>query len=215
MNKRYKTHDKTEGQHQKGSNNTVLINKLGISSKSEMDEVELELLNLLYDDVLRSMDVNQVITSSDICEWHRKWLGNVYDWAGDFRSVNMSKDNFHFASARQVPRLMQELDRKYLSKYTPCYAMNADNLIHAIAVVHIEFILAHPFRDGNGRIVRLIVNVMALQAGFPELDFSILECKKEEYFRANQLGLSCNYEPLKKLFKQVLQNSVNAFGAKP
>ena len=92
--------------------------------------------------------------------------------------------------------------------------MNENELIHAISVVHVEFILIHPFREGNGRLARLIANIMALQAGYPELDFSVLDRDKDIYFKAIQVGLNCDYEPLKWLIRQVLQNSQKAFGSK-
>jgi cell filamentation protein len=84
----------------------------------------------------------------------------------------MGKGDFHFAAAQQIPYCLNELDKKYLSLYTPCHSMDDDGLIEAIALVHVEFILVHPFREGNGRIARLLATVMALQADKPELDFS-------------------------------------------
>ncbi len=207
MKNRYTTEKGIEGNFQKGSNQSVLANKLNIASKEEMDDVELGLLNLLYNDVYSSVSINQVITTKDICQWHKKWLGNVYHWAGNYRNVNMSKNDFHFTSSRQISYLMNQLDEKLLSILLPCNEMKMDKLIQALAVVHIEFILIHPFREGNGRIARLLANVMVLQAGLPEIDFSFFDKNKKDYFKANQIGLSGNYEPLKFLFKQVLLDS--------
>ncbi len=51
---------------------------------------------------------------------------------------------------------------------------------------------------------------MALQAGKPELDFSFLDEKRDSYFAAIQMGLDCNYQPMKSLFKQALQDSQQA-----
>lgn len=101
---------------------------------------------------------------------------------------------------------MSVLDNKIFSKYTPCVGMTDDNLIEAIAVVHIELILIHPFREGNGRITRLLANVMAMQAGKPECDFSSWGKGKTDYFAAIQAGLS-DYEPMKLLVRQVLLDS--------
>jgi cell filamentation protein len=105
---------------------------------------------------------DQIITVAELSEWHRKWLGNIYEWAGQERSVNMSKGDFHFATVAQIPRLLAELDKKYLSVYTPCQGFNESRLVEAIAIVHVELILVHPFREGNGRLSRLLANVMAL-----------------------------------------------------
>ena len=207
MTDRYDTNANSEAQYQSGSHDTVLLNKLGITDIKDINAVELELLEKLYEVVLSEVETNQVITSADIAEWHRKWLGNVYAWAGQQRSVNMGKGDFHFAVAVQIPRLLKELDNKYLKKYTPCHQLDDETLVEAIAVVHVEFILIHPFREGNGRLSRLLANVMALQASKPELDFSAWDANRDAYFSAVQQGLDCNYEPMKQLVRQVLRDS--------
>ncbi|WIO73863.1 Fic family protein [Porticoccaceae bacterium LTM1] len=207
MTDRYQASGTVEGQYQPGSNERVLRNKLGITDPAEMDDIELDLLEQLYDVVLGEVENDQVITVEEIFEWHRKWLGNVYEWAGNQRSVNLAKDDFHFASARQIPYCLKELDEKFLSKYTPCFEMDDESLIEAIAVVHVELIIVHPFREGNGRISRLLANVMALQANKPELDYSSWDLDRDKYFSAIQAGMDCNYESMKQLVRQALRDA--------
>jgi len=213
MPDRYDTSANPEAQYQPGSHDQVLLNKLGITSVIDMNDVELELLAKLYEDILVGVQQDQKITTDDLCEWHRKWLGNVYEWAGQQRSVNMGKGDLHFASAQQIPRLLEELDNKYLKKFTPCHTFDDEMLVEAIAVVHVEFILVHPFREGNGRLSRLLANVMALQARKPELDFSAWDADRETYFAAIRFGLACNYEPMKQLVRQVLRDSEKGLSA--
>lgn len=145
-----------------GSNNLVLKNKLGIVSPEDMDDAELGLLEQLYDDVLIEHLPTGTVTVAQIKAWHRNWLGNIYAWAGEERSVNMSKDDFHFAVAGQIPNLLRKFDTQYLAQLTPTTELDDEQLIAAIATVHVEFILIHPFRDGNGRISRLLADVMAV-----------------------------------------------------
>jgi len=206
MADRYDASSGIEGRYQPGSNDKVLANKLGITDSSEMDDVELGLFDQLTDTVIAEVAVDQRLTVADIYEWHRRWLGNVYEWAGRNRSVNMGKDDFQFAAARQIPRLMDIFDKQYLAIYTPCINMTDESLMVAIAAVHIEFVLVHPFREGNGRLSRLIATVMALQAGKPVLDFSFLDRNKSRYFSAVQAGLTSN-ELMSDLFRQVLLES--------
>ena len=66
------------------------------------------------------------------------------------------------------------LGKEILPTHTPCTGMSENQLTEAIAVVHVELILIHPFREGNGRLSRLLANVMALQAGWPELRLHVL-----------------------------------------
>ncbi len=201
---RYDPSGTTEGQYQPGSDGLVLLNKLGITDVLEMNDLELDLLEQLYDVVLSEVEIDQVITVADVFEWHRKWLGNVYEWAGKERSVNIGKGDFHFAAAGQIPYLLKELDKKYLSQYTPCDRMGDEQLIEAIAIVQAEFILVHPFREGNGRIARLLANVMTLQANRPELDFSSWDGNRDDYFLAIQAAMDCNYELMKGFVRQAL-----------
>lgn len=200
---RYDASGNLEAQFEPGSNDSVLKNKLGIHGASEMDDIELDLLIQLYNQIPDWVEKDQKLSTADIREWHRRWLGNVYTWAGQYRTVNMGKGEFQFAAATQIDRLMDVLDRDFLSYYTPCSNMTEEQLIEAIAKIHVELILIHPFREGNGRISRILANVMAMQAGKPELDFSEWDEKKERYFSAIQDGLD-DFEPMKSLVRLVL-----------
>ncbi|MBI5789654.1 MAG: Fic family protein [Candidatus Schekmanbacteria bacterium] len=67
----------------------------------------------------------------------------------------------------------------------------------------------HPFRDGNGRLARLIATLMAWQAGLPNLDFGGIQGeKRQEYFSAVRAGLDYNYEPMIKVFDSVIQRTL-------
>jgi len=203
MNDKYDTSQHSEGQFQPGSNDEVLLNKLGITDSEEMNEIELALLDDLTRILLDEIEVDQCISAADLSEWHRRWLGNVYSWAGQYRSVNMGKGEFQFAAAYLIPNLMQDFETRFLVPLACHVGMKDSELIESLAIIHIEFILIHPFREGNGRLSRLLAMIMALQAGRPVLDFSWLDDNKAEYFAAIQAGLD-NAEPMKTVFKQVL-----------
>lgn len=209
MNDRYDTTDNVEAQFESGSDDHVLSNKLGITDAQDMDDIELDLLDRLHENILGSVEADQGITVTDICGWHRRWLGNVYTWAGRYRTVNLSKGGFHFAASGQIPKLMENLDKEILSARTPCTGMSEALLTEALAIVHIELILIHPFREGNGRLSRLLASVMASQAGWPELDFTHWDMCKSQYIAAIQTGLS-DYEPMKSLFKRALREAARS-----
>jgi len=81
-------------------------------------------------------------------------------------------------------------------------------VIVALTEVHVELVLIHPFRDGNGRCARLLASLMTLQAGLPILDFSLINgLKKLEYFAAVQAGLDKDYEPMVKIFSEIIASS--------
>lgn len=105
---------------------------------------------------------------------------------------------------------MREFERQFLFRYTPCHKMVREELIEALAKIHAEFILIHPFRDGNGRLGRLLSTLMAVQAGLPPLTFKIIErTKRKQYIAAVQASLSKNYEPMKEIFRLIVEQSVS------
>jgi cell filamentation protein len=173
--------DGSEGEYEPGSGEQVLRNLVGIASPTDMDDLELELLNQLYQDVLIDQLPDRTITTDDLMTWHRRWLGNVYAWAGQVRQVTMSKDGFPFAAVPQIPRLLT-----------------------AIAVTHVEFILIHPFREGNGRLSRLLADVMAVQAGHDPLDYRGWDARKPAYVGAIHAGFNGNYQPMRDFVAEAL-----------
>jgi cell filamentation protein len=105
--------------------------------------------------------------------------------------------------------LLVEFEREQLSKYTPCRFESRDEVTHALAEVHVELMLIHPFREGNGRLGRILATLMALQAGLPVLDFSKLDGeRREKYFAAVRSGMDRNYLPMKRLFEDIIERSL-------
>jgi cell filamentation protein len=75
--------------------------------------------------------------------------------------------------------------------------------------VHTELVLIHPFREGNGRVARMLATLMALQAALPPLDFSgITDKKKKEYIQAIHAGFQGIYEPMGKIFESVIRRTL-------
>lgn len=206
MTDRYAVHG-TQGEFQPGSNDLVLANKLGIQYVEDMNDLELELLQRLYEEVLVKHLPNRVLTVEDLKTWHRRWLGNVFEWAGQERSVNMGKDGFMFAASAQIPRLLADFERSCLARWTPCHDMDTDALVEAIAITHVEFILIHPFREGNGRLSRLLADVMAVQSGRLPLDYSTWNTDRPAYYQAIHQGLQMEYAPMKWLVAQALSGA--------
>jgi cell filamentation protein len=140
---------------------------------------------------------------------HRLWLGKIYVWAGEYRWVNISKDGFAFAAASQVPKLMQQLERGFLREFTPCQFESIGDQARALAAVHVELILVHPFRDGNGRCARLLSTLMGLQAGLPPLDFGAIRGKeKRRYISAVHAAMRGNYVPMNEVFRSVITRTL-------
>ena len=206
--KRYDTSSMVEAQFEPGSNNKVLKNLLKIKTVEKMDLAEALALEDVQDLLIKNYGKDHQFTVKDICHVHKVWLGKIYAWAGEYRRVNLAKDGFKFATAAYIPQLMQDFEEKFLSRYTPCLLKN-DEIAPALAQVHVELVLIHPFREGNGRLSRLLAILMTLQAGLPILDFSDIQGKRRKiYFKAVQQGLARNYKPMEEVFKRIIEKSV-------
>ena len=208
---RYDVSELSETQFEPGSGGKVLRNLLGIQSTKKMDNVEAKALEIATDELIRTIDAGHRFTAAEICKFHKAWLGNIYAWAGSYRRVNISKDGFPFSAAARIPSLMKDFEKDVLRRNTPCNFRTRPEVVQALAETHVELVLIHPFREGNGRVGRALSTLMALQAGLPLLDFGVISGeKKEAYFAAVQAGLDKNYKPMEQLFAEIIERSVAA-----
>ena len=173
-----------------------------------MNEAESQALELAQEAALDRYGADHRFTADDICALHRLWLGPIYPWAGEYRSVNIGKAGFQFAHAPLIAGLMSELDRGALRRHTPCREANDADVARALAEVHAELILVHPFREGNGRLARLLALLMALQAGLPPLDFSPLSGRgRHAYIAGIHAAMDRDYTTLAAMFARVIERS--------
>ncbi len=153
---RYDVSKLVEAQFEPGSHGRVLKNLLGIRRKREMDRVEAQEQLRAFQELIRIYGRSHRFSAADVCRIHKIWLGKVYPWAGKYRQVNVSKGDLRFATASQIPRLMEDLEKGPLRQFTPCRFNAVKEIAGALAVVHVELVLIHPFREGNGRVARML-----------------------------------------------------------
>lgn len=197
-----------ESEFQPGSRGRVLRNHLGITRVREMEAVESQALTVAQQTALETYGPSHRFTPVDICHLHRLWLGSIYPWAGRYRTLNIGKGGFQFAHAPLIPRLMAALGKDVLPRHTPCGSAADATVARSMAEVHAELILIHPFRDGNGRVARLLTLLMASQAGLPAMDLRALAGGgKRKYVLAIHAAMSRDYEPLEALFASAIERA--------
>ena len=211
---RYRTSGLAENQFEPGPRGRVLKNLLGIKSKREMDAKEWELFVAALQRLFAGLDAGHRFNAEDVSRMHREWLGDIYPWAGRYRNVDLSKAGFRFAAARFIPQLMADFEKDVLGPRTPLRYGPVSEMAGHLAIVHVELVLIHPFRDGNGRVARMLAMCMGMQAGLPVLDFGAFAGRRrKEYFAAVHAGLSRDYEPMKGVMEEVIVRTLRHWGA--
>ena len=183
------------------SEGEILPNKLGLKDKKSIEKEEYRgflRAELKFEselDSIRSFDW-QLISSI-----HKTALGHLYEFAGKIRQVNMSKGGFLFPAAKFLPDAIKTFEKDFL-KTSPVEITDELHLIQVVAPLHAEFLFIHPFRDGNGRTARLVVNLIALKHGFESFNFDpIKKNRMDEYIFCVQSAADKNYQPMIGLFK--------------
>ncbi len=106
-----------EGEWQPGSRKRVLRNLQSIRLKTEMDRAEADALERAENRCFEIITDETVFTADLICQMHRDWFGEIYEWAGRYRTVEMQKGNFRWPPAFRVPQNIAWLEDELLKEY--------------------------------------------------------------------------------------------------
>lgn len=144
-----------------GSN--VLKNRLGITQMALFHDAERQITSLRTAQLLQSPPEGKM-DFSYLKELHRRLFGDIYEWAGKVRTVNISKGS-RFCEAvyieEQMTTLMRRLEEeKYLAD------LSREALSRRLAYYIGEINAIHPFREGNGRTQRMFITILAYRNGY-------------------------------------------------
>ena len=174
----------------------ALENKLGITESSELARMEEKLskqraLELFETGALDRLEAG---TFAALASIHRALFSDIYDFAGEKRTVNIAKGNFRFASVMYLDAALENIERMPQSTF--------DEIVEK----YVEMNVAHPFREGNGRSMRLWLDGMLKKALGQVVDWSRVD--KEDYLQAMERSPVKDLE-IKALLKAALTNQVN------
>lgn len=179
----------------------ILHNKKGITDLRKLYQWEFSGFLKAQYQLLEDLTNTTRFDVAYILKIHHLALSHIYDFAGKLRHVNMAKGGFIFPTARFLPQIMEDFDKRFLSPLPDSYSSEED-LIKDIAKVHAELLYIHPFREGNGRTARVLANLMAAKQGHDFLDLNkILENNFEEYVKAVQAASAEYYAPMEKIIR--------------
>lgn len=176
---------------------TILKNKLNIKNMDELEKAEREITAI----TARKIVFKPPPYDLEYMEYlHRQLFSDLYDWAGKPRCVDISKGGTRFCNCGRViaesQRLFNSLEKDNWLKNLP-----KEDFCDRLAEYYCEFNMIHPFREGNGRVQRLLFEHLSLAAGY-DLDWENIQ--PDEWINANIDGVNVNYEPMSQIFKRIV-----------
>ena len=147
-------------------------NKLNITDSELIHEIEQNLLTQAYEQFSAQVNTNTVFDEKYFVNLHKKTLESLYDFAGIYRNVNMSKGDSQFCLAEYLQsesaRIFNALkDDNYLSNI-------ADKKEFSVKLAYYqgELIALHPFYELNGRILRLFFDMLCIYNDYDTIDYT-------------------------------------------
>jgi cell filamentation protein len=180
----------------------VLRNKAEITYAEDLDAYEGELSTLRSIEILE----NPVLGQFDLAHLQRIHLAlfqDVYDWAGEIRTVDISRGNSRFANVRFIESAAKGIFNK-LARENWLKGLDAEALSKGLAHYLSEINVLHPFREGNGRVQRIFISQLSQSAGY-QLDYSDLE--QGQIYRAMELAFNGDESLLANLILERLESN--------
>ena len=177
----------------------VLRNKAGLREQAALDAFEIESVGFR----ILEWDEQPGANSFDLrhlCALHRHVFQGVYEWAGEIRTVDITRGNSRFANVNQIESYAAKLFAGLQSE-DYLRGLPADRLAGRLAHYLSEINALHPFRDGNGRVQRVFISQLSSAAG---MLWSYSAATREEMYAAMEAAFFGNEEPLARLIAQNL-----------
>lgn len=175
----------------------MLENKLGITDSAELAREEEKrskrnAVRLFESGILDTMPAGTFATLKTI---HGQLFGDIYEFAGKTRTVNLAKGNFRFAPLMYLDSALASIERMPQESF--------DEIVEK----YVEMNVAHPFREGNGRSMRIWLDDMFKKEIGKVVDWSRVD--KEDYLSAMERSPVKDLE-IKVLLKAALTDDINS-----
>lgn len=174
----------------------ALQNKLGLTNEADLAREEERISKTkalaLYD--TGELDRYEVGTFAGLASIHRALFGEIYDFAGQVRTVNIAKGNFRFAPVMYLQAALDSIDQMPQSSF--------DEIIEK----YVEMNVAHPFREGNGRSTRIWLDCILKKELHQVVDWSRVD--KTDYLLAMERSPIRDIE-IKALLRAALTDEIN------
>lgn len=174
----------------------ALENKFGITDSAELARLEEKISKTKALELFETglPDTFEAGTFEGLAKIHQYLFGELYDFAGKIRTVNLSKGNFRFASVMYLEAALAHIEKMPQSAF--------DEIIEK----YVEMNIAHPFREGNGRCMRIWLDAILKKELNVVVDWS--RVNKEDYLLAMERSPVKDIE-IKFLLKAALTDHVH------
>ena len=174
----------------------TLENKLGITDSVELSKAEEKISKKKAVELFDRNIFDQLKTGS--CEAlfaiHKFLFEDIYDFAGKLRDVNISKGNFRFAPVMYLEVSLENIEKMPQGSF--------DKIVEK----YVEMNIVHPFREGNGRSMRIWLDLMLKKEIGKVIDWSMVD--KEDYFMAMERSPIKDIE-IKHILSEALTDDIN------
>lgn len=140
------------------------------------------------------LDTIEVGTVKGLQQIHGYLFGGLYDFAGQIRTLNIAKSGFQFAMARFLPETLKKIEEM------------PESTFNEIADKYVEMNVAHPFLEGNGRSMRIWLDLILKKNLKLCVDWS--KINKKDYLAAMEKSVSDSSQ-IKALLKSALTDQIN------
>ena len=175
----------------------ALDNKLGLTSSSDLAREEERIskkkaMELFESGMLERLDAGKF---SSLRAIHKYLFDEIYDFAGEIRTVNVAKGNFRFAPVMYLESALENIDKMPQSTF--------DEIVEK----YVEMNIAHPFREGNGRSTRIWLDQIFKAEIHKVIDWSKVD--KEDYLLAMERSPIRDIE-IKYVLNAALTDDINS-----
>lgn len=174
----------------------AITNKLGITNSAELARIEEKISKKKALELFESgyLDKLEPGTYESLAQIHKFLFDEIYEFAREIRNVNISKGNFRFAPLIYLDAALKSIDKMPQSTF--------DEIIEK----YVEMNIAHPFREGNGRSMRIWLDLMLKRGIKKVIDWAKVD--KDDYLLAMERSPVRDIE-IKYILKSALTDKIN------
>lgn len=186
---------------------TVLKNKKNITDLHTLYIEEEKSLARAYESLLNEVRSDTPMTAELIRYVHGVVFGDLYEWAGRWRTVSISKPGVTWPPPDYLDAAMRTFERELLD-VSPASSLASDrNFCRALGHIQGEFLAIHPFREGNARTIKLVTNLLAIQTGKLPLAYDSSDDGRNRYIEAAKAAILKEYNPMIAIIEGALNAS--------